>query len=69
MVFSFFCLIWSDKTNINILQANQKVVAIGTAAKQACICAIVGSGENVKGLSMIDIKINTPMLKMIPMMI
>ena len=54
---------------MNILHANQNVVAIGTAAKHAWICAIVGSGENVNGLSIIDIKINTPMLKIIPIKI
>ena len=41
---------------MNILQANQNVVAIGTAAKHGEFGAIVGSGENVNGLSMIDDK-------------
>ena len=62
----FFCLIWSERTSINILMANQKVVAIGTAAKQACNWAMFGSGENVIGFRIMDIKMKTPKLNKTP---
>lgn len=49
-----------------MLMANQKVVAIGTAAKQACNWAMFGSGENVIGFRIMDMKMKTPKLNKTP---